>query len=170
MREKLIHIYYGDGKGKTTAAVGLAYRAANRGKRVLFTAFLKGRDSGEFLNDGPFEIDKFDFCNKFWNDLSAGEKLKASDEAKNRLDSLESKIDDYDMVVLDEFLDAVCCGCIDRKYALAFLNNIYDRCEIVITGHAEIQEIFDKADYITEMRKVKHPYDRGIVGRCGIEF
>lgn len=168
--ENLLHIYYGDGKGKTTAAVGLAYRCGSRGKRVIFTSFLKSRDSGEFLNAGPFELDSFDFCNKFWNDLTEAEKNHARQDAQNRLNNLLEKAETYDMIVLDEFLDAVSLGCVDRNFAITFVKKIYRKAEIVITGHQEIKDLFEMADYITEMKKIKHPFDDGITGRCGIEF
>lgn len=166
----LMHIYYGDGKGKTTAAIGLAYRCANRGKRVLFSAFLKGRDSGEFLGKAPFVVDNFNFCKKFWFELSEEEKRCAKDNTKKQLESLMEKSANYDMIILDEFLDAVSVGCIEKEYALDFIKSIYGKVEIVLTGHERVDEIFSLADYITEMKNEKHPFDRGIKGRCGIEF
>jgi len=168
--DNLLHIYYGDGKGKTTAAVGLAYRCGSRGKRVIFTSFLKSRDSGEFLNTGPFELDSFDFCNKFWNDLTTEEKIQAVADSKNRLLSILENADDYDMIVLDEFLDAIVLGCVEREFAIDVIRKMYKKTEIVITGHNVVEEIFEIADYITEMKKEKHPFDKGISGRCGIEF
>ena len=119
---------------------------------------------------GPFEIDDFEFSDKFWNELSECEKKQSTIEAEKRLKSLKTKIDKYDMIVLDEFLDAILCGCVEKEYSINFLQSIYTKCEIVITGHDEIKEIFGMADYITEMKKVKHPYDRGVIGRDGIEF
>lgn len=170
MKDKLMHIYYGFGKGKTTAAVGAAYRYANRGNKVLFTSFLKGRNSGEFLGQGPFVVDEFDFCDKFWNEMDDYQKKCANKEIKERLLSLRDSAVKYDMIILDEFLDAVTLGCIECDDAVCFLKDIYSKCEIIITGHKAVDDIFSMADYITEMRKEKHPYDKGIAARCGIEF
>lgn len=170
MKNNLLHIYYGYGKGKTTAAVGLAYRCGNRGKKVLFTAFLKGRDSGEFFGCGPFETDDFSFSNKFWEELNEVEKEFAMADAKKRLMVILEKASEYDMIILDEFLDAIILGCIEKNFAVKFVLGIYRKTEVVITGHKEVEELFEIADYITEMKKVKHPFDKGIQGREGIEF
>lgn len=165
-----MHIYYGDGQGKTTAAVGLAFRCANRGKRVLFTSFLKRKDSGEFLSNTPFETDNFDFCNKFWYDLSEDEKNMAKTAARDRLTAICNCTSKYDMIVFDELLDAVTIGCVDLEFSVEVIRKIYGKSEIVITGHQRVEELFEMADYITEMKKEKHPFDTGIEARCGIEF
>ena len=165
-----MHIYYGDGKGKTTAAIGLACRCAGRGKRVLFTAFLKGKNSGEFINECFFETDQFDFCNRFWYELDKCEQEAEKASAQNRLLAIADNINDYDMIILDEFLDAIIFGCLEKTFAIELVRTMYGKTEIVITGHQRVEELFEIADYVTEMKKEKHPYDKGVTGREGIEF
>ena len=131
----MLHIYYGYGKGKTTCAVGIAMRAAGSDRKVLFSQFLKGNDSGErrsmklipniTLTPCPDHV-------KFVRDMTDEEKLQ--------------------------------CDLFD------FLANAPKNIEIVLTGHNPSEKILKLADYCTEMRKVAHPYDRGISARKGIEF
>ena len=170
MEKGLLHIYYGEGKGKTTSAVGVAYRCAANDKKVLFTTFLKGKSSGECLFAGPFEVDAPEFCGKFWWDMSDEEKLSTGKEISTQLDKIMARIDNYDMLVLDEFLDVISVGCVDENTALEFVKSIYGRVEIVITGHKKCSSLFEIADYITEMKKEKHPYDKGVKCRKGIEY
>ena len=170
MENGLLHIYYGDGKGKTTSAIGVAYRCASSGKKVLFTTFLKGKSSGECTFQGPFEVDSPEFCGKFWWEMSDEEKVSTGREIKLWLDRISSEIEDYDMLVLDEFLDVISVGCVEENTALDFVKGIHGKAVIVITGHEKISALFELADYITEMKKEKHPYDKGIKCRKGIEY
>ena len=165
-----MHIYYGYGQGKTTAAIGLAYRCASKGYKVLFTSFLKSKKCGEFVFNGPFVVDTFEFCGKFWNDMTSYEKNCTIVEVEERLCRIISVAENYDMIVLDELLDLVSLGCVSEDCLVDFVKSIYGKTEIVITGHDKVQALFDMADYVTEMRKEKHPYDKGITARDGIEY
>ena len=170
MKNGLLHIYYGDGKGKTTAAVGLAYRCAASGYKVLFTTFLKDKSSGECAISGPFDVDVPGFCGKFWWEMTDDEKHCTGREVKAQFEKIKTKISDYDMVVLDEFLDVISLGCVDENTAVEFVKSIYGKAEIIITGHEKCPALFELADYITEMKKEKHPYDKGVKCRKGIEY
>lgn len=164
-----LHIYYGDGKGKTTAAIGQAMRCCGRDMKVLVTTFLKDGDSGEFLIKTPFEYIKPDFPSKFWMDLNCEERNSVICEARRVIDNIVLKCHEYDLIVLDEFLDGISLGLIPEPYALEMLNKMIENCEVILTGHCYIESIFKLGDYITEMKKIKHPYDLGRECRTGIE-
>lgn len=169
------HIYYGDGKGKTTAAIGLAVRAAGSKMKVLFVQFLKTEFSGErhilshtenvTLTFSPLEL-------KFTFDMDDKEKAQAAKIFKGIFDNAVTTAltEKYDMVVLDEVFEAINAHMLSESEVYEFITNAPSSMEIVMTGHNPPQKFMDCADYITEFKKIKHPYDRGITGRIGIEF
>ena len=171
----MIHIYYGDGKGKTTAAVGLAVRAAGSKMKVMFVQFLKSEFSGErnvlaqlenvTLTECPQEL-------KFTNEMTEAEKQQASAlfRAVFERSAASALSERYDMIVLDEIFDLVNEGMLGEAEVLEFITNAPNSIEIVMTGHDPSQRFLDEADYITEMKKIRHPYDKGLTGRIGIEF
>ena len=155
----MIHIYYGNGKGKSTAALGLGMRARGAGMSVSLVRFLKDSNSSE-LCVLPFEI--FETPNRL--PFHPSEKYKDwIDGAIEYIIACES-----DMIILDEFLDVI-GDFVSVPSAKRILTSLCGR-EVVITGHRKTEEIFDFADYITFMDKIKHPYDKGISARKGIEF
>ncbi len=165
----MLHIYTGDAKGKTTAAVGLAIRAAGAGKKVLFFQFLKSDTSSErcILK----KIDNIyvkDICTAVPFLCSADDsKIEELKNAYNAfVEYLESEALLYDVIILDEAVCAVCEGFVDIKSIL----DISENKEVIMTGRGDISAFSDKADYITEMKKVKHPYDKGVLARKGIEY
>lgn len=164
-----LHIYYGDGKGKTTSAIGQAIRSCGRGMNVVVTTFLKNDDSGEFLLSYPFTHLKSHYPDKFWNYLTDDEKNNAREDAVDRIQTIINDSNKYDMIVFDEFLDAVSLGLISEEFALSTIRKLVTECEVILTGHFYIESIFTLGDYITEMKKVKHPYDNGCLCRNGIE-
>jgi len=177
MSEKgLIHVYYGDGKGKTTAALGLAVRAAGCGKNVVIVQFLKGWNCGE--HKAVSQIPNIEFIrgkpvsNKFIFEMTEEEKseTKAShDESlKKAIDFIES--DKCDVLIMDEAVDAFSLKVLDSDLLLGLIDRKPKNLEIIITGHNPEPELIKRADYITEMKKHKHPYDEGITARRGIEF
>ena len=173
MERGLIHIYCGDGKGKTTAAVGLSVRAAGCGRKVVFAQFFKDGHSGEccVLEKLPnltfLRPEKtFGF---FWT-LSDEEKAEARDFYTAHLHRAMDLAGDADLLVLDEAMSACAHGVIDEGQVLAFLGEKPEKLEVVLTGRDPSQAMQDAADYITEMRKIKHPFDRGIGARKGVEF
>lgn len=169
------HIYYGDGKGKTTAAIGLAVRAAGSKMKVLFVQFLKTEFSGERHILSHTENVTLTFCPlelKFTFDMDDKEKAQAAKIFKGIFDNAVTTAltEKYDMVVLDEVFEAINAHMLPESEVYEFITNAPSSMEIVMTGHNPPQKFMDCADYITEFKKIKHPYDRGITGRIGIEF
>lgn len=169
------HIYYGDGKGKTTAAIGLAVRAAGSKMKVLFVQFLKTEFSGERHILSHTENVTLTFCPielKFTFEMDDKEKAKAAKIFKGIFDNAVTTAltEKYDMVVLDEVFEAINAHMLSESEVYEFITNAPSSMEIVMTGHNPPQKFMDCADYITEFKKIKHPYDRGITGRIGIEF
>ena len=169
------HIYYGDGKGKTTAAIGLAVRAAGSKMKVLFVQFLKTEFSGERHILSHTENVTLTFCPlelKFTFDMDDKEKAQAAKIFKGIFDNAVTTAltEKYDMVVLDEVFEAINAHMLSESEVYEFITNAPSSMEIVMTGHHPPQKFMDCADYITEFKKIKHPYDRGITGRIGIEF
>lgn len=171
----MIHVYYGDGKGKTTAAAGLAARAAGSRMKVLFVQFLKPDSSGERAALDALENVTLAPCPeklKFTFEMSEQEKRQAATLCLGLFERSAALAlsERYDMIVLDEILDVISEGMLDEPEVLQFISNAPRSIEIVMTGHSAPQRLADAADYVTEFKKIKHPYDRGIRGRKGIEF
>ena len=170
-----VHLYYGDGKGKTTAALGLGLRAWGRGKRVLLAQFLKGFNSGEIL---ALEHLGENFCvlqdepiKKFVFSMSEDEKAAAARVqrrifARAAQGGAEGR---YDMFLFDELVDAINLGMVPFDEVRDFIRKNIGRSEIVITGHRPQPELLELCDYVTEMKKIRHPYDQGIPARIGVE-
>ncbi len=171
----MIHVYYGDGKGKTTAAIGLAVRAAGSRMRVLFVQFMKTEFSGErhtlshteniSLTFAPVEL-------KFTYEMDDAEKSKAAIMFRKIFDDAVTTVltQKYDMIVLDEIFTAIEAGVLSEYEVREFVSNAPKNLEIVMTGHNPPEKILELADYITEMKKIRHPYDEGVQARFGIEF
>ena len=168
----MIHLYHGNGKGKTTAAMGLALRMAGRNRSVVIAQFLKGSDSGErtalaqlpqvTLLEIPSSI-KFSF------QLSPQERLSEQARYQSLLEQLCSCcVPPSGLVVLDEVCDAVNAGLLPLDHLLSFLKTT--EAEIVLTGRDPAPELIALADYITCFEKQRHPYDKGCAARCGVEF
>lgn len=171
----MIHVYYGDGKGKTTAAVGLAARAAGSNMKVLFVQFLKTEFSGERHTLSHTENITLTFCPlelKFTFEMDEKEKLQAAKVFKGIFDSsvTTALTERYDMVILDEIFDVINNEMISEAEVFEFVANAPVSMEIIMTGHNPPERFIEVADYVTEFKKIKHPYDRGITGRIGIEF
>jgi cob(I)alamin adenosyltransferase len=178
LEKGLVHVYTGSAKGKTTAAFGLAVRALGRGMKVLVVQFLKGGEepSGEmvFLDDTPgAELVRFKdqrhplFCKNGDCDI---EKLKVSIRAGILLATEKMKSGGYDLVVLDEINNCVKEGWLDEGEVLALMMEKPARVELVLTGRGCPQGILEAADYVTEMSLIKHPAQKGVMGRLGVEY
>lgn len=173
LEQGLIQVYTGDGKGKTTAALGLALRAAGHGLRVEVVQFIKGWPGyGELAGVGWLPTVAIQaFGRSGWIDPAQPEPedyeraAKALAYAREVITSGQA-----DIVVLDEIDVALDYGLLDLEAVLALLDSKPATVELILTGRNAHPEIVKRADLVTEMRKVKHPYDRGIGGRKGIEY
>lgn len=154
----MIHVYYGFGKGKTSSAVGAGMRACGAGKKVLLVQFLKDCNSSE-LKAVPFDIFKAPDSLPFNPDKSYKEWV---DGALSYV-----KKSDADFIILDEFLDIIGTF-ITIDDAVKLIKDL--RAEAVLTGHKNFDELSEIADYITYFDKIKHPYDKGVKARAGIEY
>lgn len=170
----LIHLYYGDGKGKTTAALGLATRAAGSGMRVVILQFLKKQETGELavLRRIPgITVLRGKEGAGFSFTMTEEEKIRTReihDENMTLAKELAEK-GDCDLLILDEAIGACARNLLDSRQMEDFLRNKPQQLEVVLTGRNPAQWMLDCADYASEIRKVKHPFDRGIPARSGIE-
>lgn len=175
MKKGLIHVYYGYGKGKTTAALGLALRAAGSGMKVVIVQFLKDSNTSELsaLRLIPnVTVLRGTAAKVFVRDMTP-EQLERTRAIQNKNFKKALSIVDAGqcgLLILDEALDAYQQELLDREAFLEFVRHKPETLELVITGHKPEAPIIDCADYVTEMVKIKHPYDRGVSGRRGIEF
>lgn len=175
MNKGLIHIYHGDGKGKTTAAMGLALRAAGNGWNVGIVQFLKGGPSGEIA---PLEalpgvsILRGKPGTKFSFQMSEEEKAATRALHMAHLDEVIQNAQNgaYDLLVFDEALGACACGLLDEAALIHFLQNKPEALEVVLTGRGPSEALLQTADYVTEMVMRKHPFEQGVPARKGIEF
>lgn len=170
----LIHIYCGDGKGKTTAAVGLAVRCAGRGNKVLLVQFLKSRDSGELYSLAKLpdiEVLRGKESKKFTFQMNEEEKHALLIEHNKMFEQVLAKIKNggYSLLILDEVIGALNAKVFEMPKLIEFLRHKPENLEVVLTGRNPAPELVEIADYVSEMRKVKHPMDKGIMAREGIE-
>ena len=172
MERGLVHIYCGDGKGKTTASIGLSLRAAGAGLRVLYVQFFKDGSSSEFRLLEQAGVTFLRPAKKFgfYRTLTPQQREEARAFYTEHFRTAAAMAGDFDLLVLDEAMSACRTGVVPEEEVLAFLQSRPERLEVVLTGRDPSQALFDAADYVTEMCKRKHPFDRGIPARRGIEF
>jgi cob(I)alamin adenosyltransferase len=170
----LIHIYMGSGKGKTTAAVGLCARAAGRNKKVIFAQFLKTQDTGELNSFEKLGITVIRSTLRmgFINAMDEKEKILCGEEQKKIMREVLMRLsrEKADVLVLDEVLDAVNTNMLDEAELRSLIENKPAELELVLTGRDPASWLIGAADYISDVQKIKHPYDRGIKARTGIEL
>ncbi len=169
----MLQIYCGDGKGKTTAAMGLAIRAAGHGRQVVIAQFLKGSNSGErvVLTAQPNihclpvpETVKFTFA------MTEEEKVRFQQDMTDTFRQAARLAQTADLLILDELNAAISTGMVPLEEVLTFLDQRPADLEVVITGRDPDLALQERADYITEMTKRKHPFDQGLQAREGIEW
>ncbi|BES65552.1 cob(I)yrinic acid a,c-diamide adenosyltransferase [Gottschalkiaceae bacterium SANA] len=165
-----LHVYTGNGKGKTTAALGLSLRAVCAGKRVFFGQFVKGMKYSEtkaieYLPN--FEMEQFGLNCFIENDPTQAD----IDAALQGLDRIREVIDsgDYDLVVLDEVNIAIYFKLFSVEDVVELIENRPEQMEMVCTGRYAPEALLDLADLVTEMKEVKHYYQQGVMARKGIE-
>lgn len=170
-----IHIYTGDGKGKTSAAVGLAIRHAGHGGKVLFAQFLKDGSSGEVgvLKNIP-GITVFPCTKQFgFSFLMTEEQKKEAIVCYTKyLQEILGKavFEGYSLLILDEAVAAYNLNFFHTESLLDFLKSRPENLEVVLTGRNPADELVELADYVSEIRKIKHPFDEGLPAREGIEW
>ena len=167
----MLHLYCGNGKGKTTAAMGLALRAAGRGKRVVIAQFLKGADSGErFALAQLPQVTLLPVPNavKFSFRMTEEERRAEARRYQDLLELIRQEAQSCFLLVLDEACAAVNTGLLPLEDLLACLDSL--ECEVVLTGRDPAPQLVERADYITSMEAVRHPFEQGISARKGIEF
>ncbi|MEY8427307.1 cob(I)yrinic acid a,c-diamide adenosyltransferase [Lachnospiraceae bacterium 46-15] len=169
-----IHIYYGYGKGKTTTGMGLITRAAGYGCRVLLYQFMKNNKTSErkilekveniTIIDG-LETEKFSF------QMTPEEKKERKEfyEAQFKLVTKKAEADGYDVLFLDEAVYTISAGLLDEEIVLDFLRKKPEKLEVILTGNTPDARLVELADYVSEIRKIKHPFDKGMKARAGIE-
>lgn len=175
----LIHIYTGDGKGKSTAACGLAVRAFGAGLRVQIVRFLKSEQSGECKAiamlqaiDRRIETVCFETSHKFLWDMTEPEKKVLQEQVREAYQYCFRVAREHlcDLLVMDEAIGAVHAGFLKEEDLLRLMQEKNPHVELVLTGRNAPECLVEKADYVSEIRAVKHPFDRGISAREGIEF
>ena len=165
----MIHVYTGDGKGKTTAAVGLVVRAVGRGKRAVFFQFMKAWPSGEvgILQRLGVLIDR-EWNGKFIGDAPTKKQRRMVERQYARVSEVFKK--NFDIVVLDEILVTLRLGLLEESDIIHLMQSRPKNVELVLTGRGATQAIIQKADLITNMQKIKHYFDAGVEAREGIEY
>ena len=170
----LIHIYTGNGKGKTTAAVGLAVRCSGSGEQVVFAQFLKNNRSSErnILGKIPeIHLVSSEKIYGFYKNLSEKQKAEAKVTYTKLLESAIHKVAETNsrMLILDEIIGAYNHDLVDRGLLVRYLKEKPESLEIVLTGRNPESSLMELADYVSDIQKIKHPFDRGIPARKGIE-
>ena len=175
MNKGLIHLYCGDGKGKTTAAIGLAVRAAGSGMKVVILQFLKGRlvselDSLKLIPGITILRNEEDLG--FFSAMSEEDKQKAMSYHNDNLQRVLQMVEDRacDLLILDEICAAYRLGMVDKEIINQLIINKREDLELVLTGRDPDKLFLEYADYVSEIKKIKHPYDKQINARVGIEL
>ena len=169
----LVHLYCGDGKGKSTAAAGLALRAAGAGKRVLFLQFFKDGSSSEIPLLRQLPGVEVLVCPRHFGrfrNMSEEQRAEAKEAYGALFEEACRRAGEADLLVLDEAVSACGHGVVEEAKLLAFLRDKPAELEVVMTGREPSEGLYAAADYITRMEKLRHPFDVGIPARKGIEF
>ena len=172
----MIHFYNGDGKGKTSAAAGAAIRMVGQSGKVLFAQFLKGNITGEVeILNGISNVDiirnkkNYGFVSKMSSDMR--KELMA--EQNGNLEIIEEAIRSkkYNLVVMDEIGDAILHEVADSDKVKKIIQSAKEyEVELIMTGHKDVDFIIEESDYHTYFIKKKHPFDKGVRARKGVEF
>jgi len=171
MKQGYIQIYTGDGKGKTTAALGLVLRAAGHGLTTYFAQFMKGQSYGE-LNSlqliPEIKIDQFGKDTFIHIDQESPEDIKLAKQGLEK--AFQAMISgDYDIIVLDEINVAIHFNLLTISQVIDFISSKPKNVELILTGRRAPKKLIKRADLVTEMQEVKHYYQQGVAARDGIE-
>ncbi|MHB8961555.1 MAG: cob(I)yrinic acid a,c-diamide adenosyltransferase [Saccharofermentanales bacterium] len=175
MDKGLIHIYCGEGKGKTTASLGLIVRASGAGYDVVIVQYFKSWDTSELKI-----LEKFPNVTIIHDDLPKEFTWELPDGTKRGIAEIHNRMfrkavdavrpDRKTLFVMDEMIGATTYSYIDSEMVLDYLRNKPDNVEVVLTGRNPLPEFVELADYVSNITKIKHPYDHGILARRGIEY
>jgi len=167
----LIHIYTGEGKGKTSAGMGLLLRSLGRGLNVKIIQLFK-RNTGEqfFFENSAFKYLQFKPLHPFFKDYNEDELESLKKEFLEFWKESIKDIGEYDVVLIDEIGPGIKWKIISEKTILELMENKPKNTELILTGRNIPDSIIEKADYVSEIKKIKHPYDKGVLAREGIEF
>ena len=173
-KKGLILLYTGNGKGKTTAALGQVLRAAGHGFKVAIVQFIKNmKNTGEIKAAKKIFADHLEIYpmgSGFTWDAKDTEELRLAAEKGWNLAREKIESGQYCMVILDELTYALNYGLLDQDEILTFLKNKPEKLHVIITGRDASDKLIDLADLVTEMKEIKHPYQKGIKATKGIEF
>ncbi|WP_128008671.1 cob(I)yrinic acid a,c-diamide adenosyltransferase [Mycoplasma sp. ATU-Cv-508] len=171
----MLHIYWGFGKGKTSALNGSAIRAKGAGMRVAYYRFLKGRPSSEneILKLVGVPPVHFHHTGKFVIEMDQNEKEKTRKIVYEGLEQIKKTKDQFDVIIIDEILDLAASSVqlFSEQYLANFFKKLgIEKREVLISGHVKLKQVFDLADLITHFEPQKHYFNRGLKARQGIEF
>ena len=188
-KEGLVHVLTGDGNGKTTSAVGVAVRAAGRGMKVAFIQFLKGGLSSELAPLKKLSVTVISGTKYCPNAAKHAAQLKekgfivfckdcfaVNEEDKKLVGSAFKSAQEfsssgkYGLVILDEIFWAILEKLISEDQLLSLIQNRHPSCELILTGRGATQKIESASDYVTYVNKIRHPFDKGILSRSGIDY
>ncbi|MBU2497195.1 MAG: cob(I)yrinic acid a,c-diamide adenosyltransferase [Nanoarchaeota archaeon] len=166
LKKGFIHIYTGNGRGKTSVAIGTALRATKYGLKVCFIHFMKGALEKALENEN--------INHKFFGrkEFVYKDKIQEEDKkiAQQGIKFAEQILDKYDVVILDEVILAAWFNLISEKDILNLIEKKPENVELILTGRNASKKLIEKADYVSEIKKVKHPYDKGVLAREGIDY
>jgi len=169
MKKGYVQVYTGNGKGKTTAAIGLSVRAAGAGLKVSFIQFVKGQYTSEIKS---FEKLGVEFYQGGRQEFIIGSPKKEDIEAaENTLELARKKVvsGEYDVVILDEVNVAIYLGLVKEEEILKLIKEKSPSTELVLTGRYATDNVMKVADLVTEMKEIKHYFNAGVQERIGIE-
>lgn len=176
MDNGMVQIYYGTGKGKTTAAIGLGIRAIGNDYKVIMIQFLKNDTTSECHQikelEPAFKIFHFEKKRGFTWELTDEEKVELRSETSNAL-KFASKVMDTgqcDVLILDEVLNSLELGFLTEEELCQIIDNKSEDVELVLTGRTLPDAIAERADYISCIKAIKHPMEKGVPARAGIEY
>lgn len=174
LNKGLVHVYCGLGKGKTTAAIGLGIRAAGRGLKVCMIQFLKTSVTGELeilkKLEPSFNVYRLESPKGFFYELTEQQKETLKLEILEEFELAKKLSKECDMLILDEILGVVENKLLRLEDMVQLIRAKPDKLELILTGRNVTEEIIKLADYVSEIKSIKHPCEFGIEARKGIEF
>lgn len=176
LKKGYVQIYTGNGKGKTTAAIGLAVRAAGNEYNVFMVQFLKGSKTGELESAKKmapfFNIFRFEKKRGFFWTLNAEEKIELKEDVQKAYEFCKQALIEKrcDILIMDEVMGALSNNLISEEQLLELIDIKPDDIELILTGRNVPESIINKANLVTEMKDIKHYFNEGVPSREGIEF